>query len=86
MLYSPFQLEMKAAAPELGSCVKVEVDILGSPSLITYGFCGRKATLNERRLRQSSGEIKNREVELGSHSWMDCLAAGLFLASWMLSL
>ena len=29
---------------ELRSCVKVEVDVLGSLSLI----CGRKATLNER--------------------------------------
>ena len=30
------------------SCVKVEVDVLGSPSLISspYGLCGRKATLN----------------------------------------
>ena len=27
------------------------------------------------------GEIKGREVELGSHSWMDCLAAELFLNS-----
>ena len=29
--------------------MKVEVDVLGSPSLIVpYGLCGRKATLNER--------------------------------------
>ena len=27
---------------------------------------------------QSPGEIKSREVELGSHSWMDCLVAELF--------
>ena len=25
--------------------------------------------------------MKSREVELGSHSWMDCLAAELFLNS-----
>ena len=33
---------------ELRSCVKVEVDVLGSPSFIAspYGFCGRKATSN----------------------------------------
>ena len=30
---------------------------------------------------QSPGEIKSRELELGSHSRMDCLAAGLFLNS-----
>ena len=31
--------------------------------------------------RQSPGEIKSRELELGSHSWMDCLVAELFLNS-----
>ena len=33
---------------EFRSCVKVEVAVLVSPSLIIkpYGFCGRKATLN----------------------------------------
>ena len=30
---------------------------------------------------QSQGEIKSREVEPGSQSWMDCLAAELFLNS-----
>ena len=30
---------------------------------------------------QSTGEIKSREVELSSHSWMDCFAAELFLNS-----
>ena len=32
--------------PELMSCVKVEVDVLGSPSLIVRAVsaCGRKAT------------------------------------------
>ena len=32
------------------SCVKVEVDVIGSPSLTVfkYGLCGRKATLNVR--------------------------------------
>ena len=30
---------------------------------------------------QSPGEIKNREVEPGFHSWMGCLAAELFLNS-----
>ena len=29
------------------SCVKVEVAVLGSPSLISsYGFCGRRATMS----------------------------------------
>ena len=32
-------------------------------------------------LSQNTGEIKSREVELGSQSWMDCLAAELFLNS-----
>ena len=27
--------------------MKVEVDVLGSPSLSPYGLCGRKATVNE---------------------------------------
>ena len=31
--------------------------------------------------RKSPGEIKRREVELGLHSWIDCLAAELFLNS-----
>ena len=31
--------------------------------------------------RQSPGEITSRELELGSHSWMDCLVAELFLNS-----
>ena len=33
--------------PELRNCVKVEVDVLGSPSRIAsynYDLCGRKAT------------------------------------------
>ena len=30
---------------ELRSCVKVEVAVLGSPSLISLMVCGRKATL-----------------------------------------
>ena len=30
---------------------------------------------------QSPGEIKSREVELDSHSWIDCLVAELFLNS-----
>ena len=32
---------------------------------------------------EGAGEIKGREVEMGSHSWMDynCLAAELFLNS-----
>ena len=36
---------------ELRSCVKVEVAVLGSPSLIRlYGLCGRKATLKEQEV------------------------------------
>ena len=31
---------------------------------------------------QSPGEVKSLEVELGSHSWMGCLADELFLSSW----
>ena len=52
-----------------------------------YGLCGRKATLNERTNERtnahalSPGEIKSREVELGSHSWIDRLASELVLNS-----
>ena len=39
--------QLNSVTTELRSCVKVEVDALGSPSLISpYGLCGRKATLN----------------------------------------
>ena len=34
----------------------------------------------------SPGEVKSREVELGSHSWTDCLAAQLFLDSYSLDI
>ena len=69
---------------ELRSCVNWEVDPASqslSHSLPVpnkpYGFCGRKTPRNkgDRTSRaQSPGAIKSREVELGSHSWMDCLA------------
>ena len=35
---------------ELMTCVAVEVAVLGSPSLISFGFCGRKATLKRNEL------------------------------------
>ena len=39
--------ERRLFCSELRSCVKVEVDILGSPVPNSpYGLCGRKATLN----------------------------------------
>ena len=38
---------------ELRSCVKEEVDALGSLSLIVYGLRGRKVTLNVSRRRSS---------------------------------
>ena len=41
-----FELEF---ATDLRSCVKVEVAVPGSPSLISpYGLCGRKAILKNR--------------------------------------
>ena len=50
---SPYGFCGRKATPncsisELRSCVKVEVDVLGSPSLIVLmvSACGRKATLN----------------------------------------
>ena len=45
--------------PELSSCAKVEVAVLGSPSLIAspYGLCGREAALNERE--RVSSELRN---------------------------
>ena len=41
-------LNLKCVISELRSCVKVEVDVLGSTSLIVLmvGLCGCKATLN----------------------------------------
>ena len=36
--------------------------------------------VNEKCLK-SQGETKRREVELGSQSWLDCLASELFLGS-----
>ena len=34
--------------------------------------------LNSTEMNSSPGEMESREVELGSRSWMDCLAAELF--------
>ena len=45
---------------ELRNCVKVEVAVLGSRPLQTYGFCGRKATLQQQLHYvqvQSSGTV-----------------------------
>ena len=42
----PYRSEHPSSS-ELRSCVKVEVAVLGSPSLIVYGFCGREATLRQ---------------------------------------
>ena len=36
---------------------------------------------NSTEMNSSPGEIDSREVEVGSHSWMDCLPAELFLNS-----
>ena len=41
----------------------------------------REAELVHRHLIESPREFKSREVELVCHSWMDCLAAELFLDS-----
>ena len=39
----------------------------------------RKTQKKKKCLRlQSPGEMKSREMELGCHSWVDCLVAGLF--------
>ena len=46
-------------------------------------FCGCKQhvyLLNSRN-RGAQERFKRKEAELGSHSWMDCLAAELFLSS-----
>ena len=58
---------------ELRGCVKVEVDVLGSPSMIVqniYGLCGRKATLNLRddRLSELRRCVKVEVDVLGSPS------------------
>ena len=47
-----------------------------------HGFFGRKATLNQSITRRTEPRRdQKREVELGSHSWTDFLAADLFLNS-----
>ena len=51
VLFQGFTLKRKPLTnsnSELRSCVKVEMDVLGSPSLIAspYGLCGRKAILS----------------------------------------
>ena len=47
----PHTITMRATKSELGSYVKVEVAVLGSPSLTVpmRGHCGHKATLEEER-------------------------------------
>ena len=48
-------------------CVKVEVAVLGSPSLISLMFfCGRKATLEEEEEEEASICVKVEVVVLGS--------------------
>ena len=50
--------------------------------MLTYWFQSPgeiKRREEEFDSQESPGEIKSREMELGSHSWMDCLAAELFL-------
>ena len=37
-----------------------------------------KKAANPRSELQTPGEIKRREVELGSHKWVDCLVGELF--------
>ena len=45
---------------ELRSCVKVEVAVLGSRPWYAYGFCGRKATLNQPGCQSSGAVWKSR--------------------------
>ena len=49
--------------------MKVEVAVLGSPSLMNHNdLCGHKATLNLRRRPELSGCVKVEVVVLGSPS------------------
>ena len=49
--------------------MKVEVAVLGSPSLIVpYGLCGRKAILNERKTVRAQSCVKVEVAALGSPS------------------
>ena len=55
---------LRSDLSELRSCVKVEVAVLGSRP---YGFCGRKATLNLRPVRDRPPPPERRHVvEVGS--------------------
>ena len=45
------RFEEKATKSERRSCVKVEVDVLCSPSVCPYGLCGSSATLNSRGIK-----------------------------------
>ena len=67
----------------------MKVEVAAGPGLPVpkkpYGFCGRKAPWKNWKKtvkHQSPREMKRREVELNSHSRMDCLAAELFLNSY----
>ena len=82
---------MDSGGSELRDCVNREVG-LGYHSLSRsfpvpnkpYGFCGRKAPWkrgNSSGRAQSPGAIKSKEVELGSHSRMDCLVVELSMKS-----
>ena len=53
----------------------------GGGAGLSYRMVCLAAELLIEECIESPGEIKSREVELGSHSWMVCLAAELFLNS-----
>ena len=71
------------AGSELRSCVKAEVDVLGSRP---YGLCGRKATLNLNHMQRPYGILgtgsPGRPPRLSHRSrapWMtlNCVQAGV---------
>ena len=69
---------------ELRSCVKIEVDVLGSPSIIVLmvSECGRKATLNLNwRGQFDSPSRPDRPCEQARRTSVNsCLEIGIFLS------
>ena len=60
--------------------LQVSQTLLRTSLMLLYVYRDHEVLLGTGR-PQSPREIKNREVELGSPNWMDCLAAELFLNS-----
>ena len=79
--HCPAKMEVRHPVEMLRTKAELKFSLIGN-GVIAW-FVGRNGLLLDTVTTsfQSPGEIKRREVELGSLSWMDCLAAELFLSS-----